>query len=74
MFFRAGWVYFGKEPSRTEVINYIDGEFINLFKTLKYHAEEVQRLLQYEICSRDIFNEYISSDISVLTDVRELLS
>ena len=36
LFFGAGWVYFGKEPSKVEVINDIDKELINLFKMIKY--------------------------------------
>lgn len=37
VFFGAGWVYFGKQPSKVEVINDIDAELINLFKMIKYH-------------------------------------
>ena len=32
LFFGAGWVYFGKEASKIEVINDVDRELINLFK------------------------------------------
>lgn len=69
-FFGAGWVYFGKEKSKVEVINDLDKEVINLFKILKYHTEEVQRLLRYEVVSRDIFNEYINMSIDNMTDVQ----
>lgn len=70
IFFGAGWVYFGKEKSKVEVINDIDGELVNLFKIIKYHGEEIKRLMAYEICSRDIFNEYKNIDINSLTDVQ----
>lgn len=70
LFFGAGWVYFGKEKSKVEVINDIDRELVNLFKMLKYHAEEVRRLLDYEVCSRDIFSEYKDIDINSLTDIQ----
>jgi DNA adenine methylase len=69
-FFGAGWVYFGKEPSKVEVINDIDGELINLFKMIKYHAEEIQRLMKYEISSRDLFNEYKDINITELTEIQ----
>lgn len=69
-FFGAGWVYFGKQPSKVEVINDIDGELINLFKMIKYHAEEIQRLMQYEISSRDLFNEYKDMDVIKLTEIQ----
>ena len=47
-----------KENSKIEVINDIDKELINLFRTIKYHAPEVERLLEYEFSGRDIFDEY----------------
>ncbi len=30
LFFGVGWVYFGKEESKVEVINDIDSELVNL--------------------------------------------
>ncbi len=67
LFFGAGWVYFGKKPSKIEVINDIDKELINLFKMIKYHAPEIERLLQYEFSGRDIFEEYKNYSIEYLT-------
>ena len=58
LFFGAGWVYFAKSPSRVEVINDVDKELINLFKMVKYHSPEIERLLEYEFSGRDIFEEY----------------
>ena len=48
LFFGAGWVYFGKEPSKVEVINDIDKELINLFRMIKHHSPEIERQLEYE--------------------------
>ncbi len=31
----AGWVLFGKEPSRVEVFNDIDGDIVNFFEVVK---------------------------------------
>lgn len=72
-FFGAGWVYFGKQPSKVEVINDIDKELINLFKMMKYHESEISRLLQYEICSRNMFEDYKKSDIDLLTDIQRAI-
>lgn len=69
LFFGAGWVYFGKEPSKVEVINDIDKELINLFKMIKYHAPEVERMLEYEFSGRDIFEEYKNCSIEYLTEI-----
>ncbi|ADL52161.1 DNA adenine methylase [Clostridium cellulovorans] len=69
LFFGAGWVYFGKEPSKVEVINDIDKELINLFKMMKYHAPEIERMLEYEFSGRDIFEEYKNVTIENLTEI-----
>lgn len=69
LFFGAGWVYFGKEPSKVEVINDIDRELINLFKMIKYHAPEIERMLEYEFSGRDIFEEYKNATVGHLTEI-----
>ncbi|MDT8717618.1 DNA adenine methylase [Clostridium sp. 19966] len=69
MFFGAGWVYFGKEPSKVEVINDIDKELINLFRMIKYHAPEIERMLEYEFSGRDIFEEYKNASLEQLTEI-----
>jgi len=69
LFFGAGWVYFGKEVSKVEVINDIDKELINLFKMIKYHAPEIERMLEYEFSGRDIFSEYKNYSIENLTEI-----
>jgi DNA adenine methylase len=73
VFFGAGWVYFGKEKSKVEVINDVDKELVNLFKMIKYHEAEICRLMQYEICSRDIFNEYMEQIPEKLTDIQRAI-
>ncbi len=69
LFFGAGWVYFGKDPSEVEVINDIDKELINLFRMIKYHAPEVERMLEYEFSGRDIFEEYKNCTVGYLTEI-----
>lgn len=73
VFFGAGWVYFGKEPSKVEVINDLDRELINLFRIIKYHAPEVERMLEYEFSGRDIFEEYKNSTLEQLTDIHRAI-
>ena len=69
LFLGAGWVFFGKEPSKVEVINDVDKELINLFRMIKYHAPEIERLLQYEFSGRDIFEEYKNYTLENLTEI-----
>jgi DNA adenine methylase len=69
LFFGAGWVYFGKEFSKVEVINDIDKELINLFRMIKYHAPEIERMLEYEFSGRDIFEDYKNYSLASLTEI-----
>ena len=69
-FFGAGWVYFGKEPSKVEVINDIDKELINMFCMIKYHAPEIERVLEYEFSGRDMFEEYKHCTVEYLTEIQ----
>lgn len=73
LFFGAGWVYFGKDKSKVEVINDIDKELINLFKIIKYHTPEIKRLLEYEFSGRDIFEEYKNATLEHLTDIHRAI-
>lgn len=69
-FFGAGWVFFAKEISRVEVINDVDDELINLFKMIKYHSDEVERLMKFEISSRQQFNIYRMYNTRELTEIQ----
>lgn len=69
-FFGAGWVFFGKDISEVEVINDKDRELINLFRVIKEHPEELERILQYEFVSRDKFEFYKKVEIEQLTDIQ----
>ncbi|QEH67278.1 DNA adenine methylase [Cellulosilyticum sp. ST5] len=69
-FFGAGWVFFGKEPSKVEVINDVDKELINMFKMIKYHAPEIERMLEYEFSGRDMFEEYKHCTVEYLTEIQ----
>ena len=69
-FFGAGWVYFGKAPSKVEVINDIDKELINMFRMIKYHAPEIERVLEYEFSGRDMFEEYKHCTVEYLTEIQ----
>ena len=57
----AGWVLFAKDRhAANEVYNDINSNLTNLFKCVKYHAEELQKELNFTINSRELFEEYIS--------------
>ncbi len=68
----AGWVLFGSDKHAPfEVFNDIDGDLINLYRCIKYHAPALQEELKYIIHSREIFKSYISQlHAEGLTDIQ----
>lgn len=70
LFFGAGWVYFLKEPSKVEIVNDIDGELVNLYKMVRVHAQEVERLKGFLLSSRDQFDEFKHQDPKDLTEIQ----
>lgn len=58
----AGWVLFARDKhAKMEVYNDANGELVNLFRCVKHHTPELQRLLQNELNSRETFNEYLQN-------------
>ncbi|MBX4261310.1 DNA adenine methylase [Clostridium estertheticum] len=54
----AGWLIFGKEPSKWEVLNDLDDNLSNFWNVLKNHEIEFIKSFDFEVISRTIFNEY----------------
>lgn len=70
-FFGGGAVFFGKKPSKFEVVNDINHRLITFYKVLKYDFEEVQKLIDETFHSRAQHKEsdllYISQ-MDLVTD------
>lgn len=69
----AGWVLFGKKQhsGQMEVFNDIDGQLINLFRCVKFHATELQHELGWLISSRETFFDYLEQvKAHGLTDIQ----
>lgn len=58
VFSGGAWVLFGKEPSKVEVLNDIDGELINFYQVVKCCPHELLLELQWDLVSRELFNKY----------------
>ena len=74
VFAGAAWVYFGKQPSKVEAINDINGDLVNLYQTIKTKPEEFFEALWYMFPSRQLYqnaNTILTSDAEkqILTDV-----
>ena len=60
VFFGAGWVFFCKKPSKTEVINDINSELINFYRVIQRQCDEFKKREKYEMYSRELYYEYLS--------------
>lgn len=71
----AGWVLFNQErPNKTEIYNDYNSELVNLFRCVKYHAEEVKNQLQYFLNSREIFQDFMEQyQVRGLTDIQRAI-
>lgn len=70
VFFGMGSVFLRKGfKSKVEVINDINKDIYNLFKVLRKHYPEVERLFEFNICSREEFLNYLKVNPDSLTDI-----
>lgn len=66
----AAALYFLKEPSKTEVINDINGELVNLYRVVKHHLEEFVRQFKWALVSRQIYKWLQDTPEETLTDIQ----
>lgn len=65
-FFGSGAVFFNKNPSKTETINDIDGNIVNLFRVIRESADDLSRAIEMTPYARE---EYYSSYDSTADNV-----
>ncbi|MCP4428828.1 MAG: DNA adenine methylase [Chloroflexi bacterium] len=65
----GAWVLFGKKPSPVEVLNDIDQELINFFRTLKQKPEELIQTFEWELASRAEFERLAQLDPTTLSEL-----
>lgn len=68
-FFGSGAVLFAKRPSRTEVVNDVDGELVNFFRVLRDHPAELGDLLDFTPYARDEYVEDRDGDLQNLNEL-----
>ena len=68
----AGWVLFAKDKhAELEVYNDVNSQLVNLFRCVKYHAEELQKELDYLLSSREMFQDFKEQiDTRGMTDIQ----
>ena len=71
VFAGAAWVYFGKEPSKVDVINDINGDLVNLYRQIKNDPEGFHEALWYMFPSRQLHKmseELLNDSVGILSD------
>lgn len=67
----AGWILFSRDRhAKKEVYNDINGELVNLYRCVKYHAQELQRELEFLLMSREQFNWAKGQNAEHMTDIQ----
>ena len=68
----AGWVLFGRDKhANLEVYNDAEGQLVNLFRCIKYHAEAVQHEIDGYLNAREFFEDIKAQiDMQGLTDIQ----
>lgn len=69
VFVGAGWVFFGKEPSKAEVINDLDGELVNFYQVIKNRHQDFIDAFEWHLMSREIFRKYKEMDPGTLYEL-----
>ena len=63
-------VFWQKQPSKTEVLNDIHKDLINLYRVVQYHPEEFIKNFQWLLRSREEFYRQLSLPPHALTDIQ----
>ena len=66
----AGALYFTKEQVKTEVLNDINSELINLYRVVKHHLEPLLHEFKWALTSRKIFTWLQDTPPETLTDIQ----
>jgi len=54
------WVFFGKQPSKVEIVNDINSELINFYRVIQRKCDKFLEREKYEMYSRELYYEYLN--------------
>lgn len=66
----AAALLFLKEPAKTEVINDVNSDLVNLYRVVKHHLEEFVRQFKWALTSRELFGWLKETPPATLTDIQ----
>lgn len=72
VFAGAGWVFFKKEPSKSEVLNDLDSDLVSFYRVLQSHLEEFLKQFKWLLQSREWFEDWKEQlEARGLTDIQK---
>lgn len=70
LFCGGGALYFMRQvPAKTEVLNDVNGELVNLYRVVQHHLEEFVHCFKWSLSSRQIFKWQQETRPETLTDI-----
>ncbi|MCP8687754.1 DNA adenine methylase [Marinobacterium sedimentorum] len=66
----AAALFFMKPPARSEVLNDLNGDIINLYRVVQHHPDELYRQFRWTLSSRQHWQQLSATPVAVLTDVQ----
>lgn len=66
----AAALFFLKEPAKTEVLNDINGDLVNLYRVVQHHLEEFVRQFKFALVSRQSWQWLQSTPPETMTDIQ----
>lgn len=58
VFSGGAWIFFSKEPSKSEVINDLDSDLISFYRVVQKHLEEFLKQFKWLLTSREWFKDW----------------
>ena len=66
----AALYFLRHQPAKTEVLNDVNGELVNLYRVVQHHLEEFVRQFKWAISSREVFKWQQQTRPETLTDIQ----
>lgn len=66
----AAALFFLKEPAKSEVLNDVNGDLVNLYRVVQHHLEEFIRQFKWALTSREVFRWQQVTRPETLTDIQ----
>ena len=67
----AGALFFLKQQSKSEVINDVNSDIVNLYRVVQHHLEEFVRHFKWALISREIYKWAQYTPPEILTDIQK---